>query len=312
MSPLGRLLIVRVLGGATVVVAVLAVTWLLLFLLRPTIISDGRPVLAQLGGYLERVLLHFDLGRSLAPGRPTVVARLRSGLPADLSLLAGGVVVGVGLGVGAGALAALRPRSLPVRIAEALAFFALGAPVFVTGLGLLLLLGTDIHALPTPVGIPLEYVEWRSDPLGWLLALLVPWLVLGLPLAGLCFRVMSGLTVEALDEPYLQTARAKGLTHRRAVLRHAAPSGLPPTLTLAGAATNVVLINLALLEPVFGVPGVLRDLPRVVGTTDVNLLLGITAVVAVLVTVLNLVVDLLIRALDPALRGRRGSLGSRR
>lgn len=301
-SSLARFLLLRVLTGLAVVVAVVAATWLTLFVLRPNIIDDGTPVLRQLTGYLGRVFLHFDLGTALQPGSPTVASRLRDGLPADLSLLAGGVVTGTVLGIGGGALAALRPRSLAARAAEAVAFVAFAAPVYVVGLGLLLLFGAEIAAVPIGVAIPLKYVEFGESPLRWFGALVVPWIVLGLPLAGLCFRVMSGLTVEALGEPYVQTARAKGLSRRAAVLRHAAPSGLAPTLTLAGAATNITLLNLVLLEPVFNVPGVFRDLARVVGTTDVDLLLGITLLTAVLVVGLNLVVDVLVRALDPALR----------
>ena len=304
-TSLARFLVVRVLSGAVVVVAVVAGTWLTLYLLRPNIIDDGTPVAGQLTGYLGRVFLHFDLGTALLPGDPTVASRLRAGIPADLALLVGGVLAGTTLGVGGGALAALRPRSLAVRIGEALAFVALASPVFVVGLGLLLLFGAHIATVPLGVGIPLEYVEWGESPAGWLGALLVPWLVLGLPLAGLCFRMMSGMTVEALREPYVQTARAKGVGRRATVLRHAAPSALLPTLALAGAATNTTLLNLALLEPVFGVPGVLRDLPQVVGTTDVDLLLGVTLVIAVLVVTLNIIVDVLLRALDPALRQTR-------
>ncbi len=302
-SSLGRYLLVRVVTGAAVVVAAVTLTWLTLFVLRADVIDDGTPLLRQLTGYLERAFFHFDLGVALLPGSPTVASRLREGLPADLSLLAGGVLTGTALGVAGGALAALRPRGLVARAGEAVAFVAFAAPVYVVGLGLLLLFGAEIAALPVGVGIPLQYVEWSERPTGWLGALLVPWLVLGLPLAGLCFRVMSGLTVEALDEPYVQTARAKGLTHPTVVLRHAAPSGLLPTLTLAGAATNTTLLNLVLLEPVFGVPGAFRDLSRVLGTTDVDLLLGLTLLSAILVVTLNLVVDLVLRALDPFRKG---------
>lgn len=171
--------------------------------------------------------------------------RIRESLPADLALLTGGVVIGAALGITGGALSALRPRSLAARLGEALAFVAFGAPVYVVGLSLLLLFGADIAAVPLPVAIPLHYVEFGQSPTGWLGALVVPWFVLGLPLAGLCFRVMSGLTVEALDRQYVQAARAKGISHRAVVLRHAAPSGLVGTVALVGAATNLTILNVA-------------------------------------------------------------------
>ncbi len=287
-SSFAPFLLGRVASGAAAVVAVVAATWLTLYLLRPNLIDDGTGLVPQLTGYLGRAFLHFDLGIAQLPGAPTVASRVTEGLPADLQLLLGGIVAGLALGVGGGALAALKPRSAGARAGEALAFVAYASPVFVVGLGLLLLFGADIAALPIGGGIPLEYVPFGESPARWFGALLVPWVVLGLPLAGLCFRVMSGMTVEAFGEPYVQTARAKGLTHRATVLRHAAPSGLMPTLTLAGAATNTTLLNLALLEPVFSVPGLLRDFPRVLGTTDVPLLLGMTLVIAALVVAMNL------------------------
>lgn len=159
--------------------------------------------------------------------------------------------------------------------------------------------------MPLPVAIPLQYVEFDESPTGWLAALIVPWFVLGLPLAGLCFRVMSGLTVEVQGAQYVQAARAKGLTHRAVVLRHAAPSGLIGTLTLVGAATNVTIVNLALLEPVFGIPGVYRDLPRAAGSSSPDEVLGLTLVSAVLVVTSNLLVDLVLRAIDPVFRNAR-------
>ncbi|MCW2959218.1 MAG: hypothetical protein JWO90_238 [Solirubrobacterales bacterium] len=80
---------------------------------------------------------------------------------------------------------------------------------------------------------------------------------------------MTGMTLTALGAPYVQSARAKGLGRRATVLRRAEPSGLLPTLTLTGAATSTTLVRLALLEPRSGVPGPFRELPRVIGTTDV-------------------------------------------
>lgn len=315
-NSLWRVLVARVASGAVVVVLVVAVAWMALWVLRPNIISDGTPVLRQLTGYLGRVFLHFDLGLTSGQGAPQggdgappsgtvtpVSARIRENLPADLALLTGGIVTGMVLGLGGGTLAALRPRSLVARLAEAVAFVAFAAPVYVVGLGLLLLFGAkNVAAVPLPVSIPVQYVEFGESPTGWLAALIVPWLVLGLPLAGLCFRVMSGLTVDALKAQYVQTARAKGMRHRAVVLRHAAPFGLLGTLTLVGAATNLTILNLALLEPVFGVPGVYRDLPRAAGSSSPDEVLGLTLVTAVLVVTLNLLVDLGLRAIDPLVR----------
>jgi ABC-type dipeptide/oligopeptide/nickel transport system permease component len=120
-ASLARMIAARIATGAGVVVGVVALAWLTLFVLRPNVIDDGTPVLRQLTGHLERAFLHFDLGTAKVPGSPTVASRIRAGLPADLALLAGGLVTGTAPGVAGCALAALRPRSAAARAAEAVA-----------------------------------------------------------------------------------------------------------------------------------------------------------------------------------------------
>jgi peptide/nickel transport system permease protein len=289
----------RIAGVAVVVVATTACAWLLFHALRPELFRGSDQSLPK---YLERAFLHFDFGRSEQGGQRPVADLIREGLPADVSLLAGGLVFGVGVGVAGGIACARRPRGLLSRAAQGVAMVALCAPVYVVGLMSLLFFGSDIGVIPFGIGIPLRYVEFGDSPSGWLGALIVPWIVLGLPLAGMCLRVMLGQMVEAGDEDYIRAARAKGLGEWTVLRRHVAPAALAPTAMLASAAMPLLITNVVLVEQVFSVPGVFRDLTHSIGTANTTLILGMTAVGSFLIAMTTLLFDLFLVWLDPRVR----------
>jgi peptide/nickel transport system permease protein len=291
-------------GIAVVVVAATACAWIMFHLLRPQLFSGEEDSLPR---YLERAFLHFDFGRSQQGAQRPVADLIREGLPADVSLLAGGLLFGVAAGVGGGILCARRPRGAVSRGAQAVAMVALCAPVYVVGLMALLLFGADIGMLDLGVGIPLHYIDFDHSPTGWLGALIVPWIVVGLPLAGMCLRVMLGQMVEVGGEDYIRAARAKGLSERTVLRRHVAPVALGPTATLASSAMPLLITNAVLVEQVFSVPGVFRDLTRSIGNSNTTLILGMTAVGALLIATTTLLFDLLLVWLDPRVRARAAS-----
>jgi peptide/nickel transport system permease protein len=243
----------------------------------------------------------FDFGRtSMLGGAPEVGDVLLAGLPADLQLLAGGVAAGLALGMGTAVACAGRPDGPLAHAAGAVAVVAQCAPVYVVGLFLLLTFGDRIGTAGLPAGIPLQYVGFtEGGPGRWLLAILAPWVVLGLPLAGVTFRMMRGSLRDSAGEDFLLAARARGVVPRVLRLRHHARFALAPTITLAGAATNATILNLAIVERVFGASGTFRHLDDAVASADVGLLLGLTFVTAAYVAVAGLVVDATLRRVDP-------------
>jgi peptide/nickel transport system permease protein len=296
-------LAVRLAGVAAVVVCATASAWLLVHVLRPGAFASEHGALpVRLGEFLDRAFLHFDFGASSGLPRRPVAAIIREGLPADVSLLAGGLAFGLAAGVAVALLCARRPRGVGSRALQALAMVALCAPVYVVGLGALLLFGADIGMLGVGFGIPLDYVPFTEDPLGWFTALLAPWIVLGLPLAGMVARVMLGELVEVAGEDYVRAARAKGLSEGAILRRHVAPPALAPTAMLASASTPLMLTNLVLVEQVFSVPGVFRDFTRAIGTANYPLIFGATAVGAALIGLTTLLFDLALHRLDPRVR----------
>jgi peptide/nickel transport system permease protein len=294
----------RLMGIAVVVVAATACAWIMFHALRPQLFTGQEDSLPR---YLERAFLHFDFGRSQQGGQRPVADLIREGLPADVSLLAGGLLFGLVAGVGGGMLCARRPRGTVSQAVQAVAMVAFCAPVYVVGLMALLLFGADIGRLDIGVGIPLHYVSFQHSPTGWLGALIVPWIVVGLPLAGMCLRVMLGQMVEVEGEDYIRAAHAKGLSQWTVLRHHVAPVALGPTAMLASSAMPLLITNAVLVEQVFSVPGVFHDLNHAIGTSNTTLILGMTAVGALLIAATTLLFDLLLVWLDPRVRAREAS-----
>jgi peptide/nickel transport system permease protein len=292
-----RRLASRLLGIVVVVVSATATAWLFFHWLRPSLFAGEDQTLWE---YLNRAFLHFDFGRSQQGGRAPVADLIRSGLPNDAAVLAGGLAFGLGAGIGGALWCARKPRGAASRALQAVAMAALCAPVYVVGLMALLIFGADIGAVS--LGVPLHYVDFGDSPSGWLGSIVVPWIVIGLPLAGMCLRTMLGQMVEVADEEFVRAARAKGLSERAIRCRHVAPAALAPTAMLASSAMPVLITNVVLVEQVFSIDGVFRDLTRSIGTANVPLILGMTAVGALLIAITTAIFDVLLLWLDPRVR----------
>src|SRR3954453_4448434 len=292
----------RTAGLVVVVVVAVSGTWLSAHVLRPNRFPDDeRSLPVQLADYLQRLFLHFDLGRSTSVGQRRVSDLVLQGLPADLWLLGGALAFGLIAGLAGGVFCAARSGTLASRALQGAAAFFLCAPVYVVGMALLLSLGSGI-ALSHVGLIPTRYVPFGDGPVRWCGALLVPWIVLGLPLAAMCLRMMRAEMLEALRTDCLRTALAKGLRERTALRRHAAPLAAAPAVSLAGASIPLVFTNLVLVERVFQIPGVLERTQGALAPADFPVLFGLTLVVATLVALATLAVAPTLAWLDPRTR----------
>jgi peptide/nickel transport system permease protein len=299
---LAKFLVLRLLSVAGVVVMVTALTWLSIHVLRPEpFAGDPRSLPVQLADYLKDAFLHFDLGNSWQGSQAPVSGLLREGLPADLWLLGGGMVFGLLTGLAAGTYVGARPRTLLSRVIETVAMVFLCAPVYVVGLALLLLFGIGIALGPLGF-IPLKYVPFEESPLRWLGSLIVPWIVLGLPLAGVCTRMMNSSMREILHEEFIRTALSKGISEPRMLRRHAAPAAAAPVLTLAGVTVPVMVTNMVLVELTFSIPGVFQNVRASMQNADFPVVQGTVIAAAFLVAIASLAVDVALAWLDPRIR----------
>jgi peptide/nickel transport system permease protein len=275
----------------------------MLHVLRPESWSwDHRSLMTQLLDYLKGVFLHWDFGTSWdKQGRPVSEA-LDKGIPADISLLAGGLLAGGLMGVAGGAVCATRPRTLAARVLEWLAAFFLCAPVYWVGLMVILVFSGEFGLIPIPWFKSNQYAGLTEDPLSWLQALVVPWIVLGLPLAALCLRMTRAAMVDVEHEDFLRTAAAKGLSGAAVTRRHQLPAAISPVLTLVGVNMATLITNVVLVEHAFDIPGVFRLTTSAMDDGNFPLLQGMTIVAAVMVVCANLAVDVLHAAIDPRVR----------
>ena len=304
MQSFGRFLLTRLLSVAAVVVSVTVVVFLMLHILRPERFQDGRPLITQLLDYLNRVFLHYDFGRGWDKANHRVSDQLNQGLPADVSLLVGGLVVGGVLGTAGGAICAARPRTMIARALGAAAAFFIIAPVYWVGLMLILTFGAGFGKIPIPFFETNVYEPLWRDPVAWLQALAVPWLVLGLPLAALCLRMTRAAMTDVLHEDFLRTATAKGLAERDVMRRHALPAASSPVLTLVGVNMATMLTNIVLVEHAFSVPGIFRLTTDAMDDANFPLLMAMTVAAAVMIVVANLAVDVVHACIDPRVRVR--------
>jgi peptide/nickel transport system permease protein len=147
-----------------------------------------------------------------------------------------------------------------------------------------------------------EYVPLTENPLTYLKAMWLPWLLVGLPLAAYVLRITDASLRDILQEDYMRTARAKGLAERDVIRRHALPVATPPIALMTGVNVSTVLINAALMESAFNVPGLYRLIRSAVYVRDLWVIQAMVIEGVVLVVVANALADLIQAAMDPRVR----------
>lgn len=236
-----------------------------------------------------------DLGRSATYGVPVgglIAERLAVTLP--LAALALGIAVA--LGVGLGVAAAAGQGRAPDRIASGLAQVGIAVPDFWFGILFILLFSTTLHWFSAG-GFP----GW-SDPAAAMKALLLPALALALPQAAVLTRVTRSAVLEVAGEDFVRTARAKGLSARRVLWRHAVRNALVPIVTIVGLQFSFLVAGAVLVENVFNLPGIGRLAYQSLAQRDLIVIRNVAMLFAGLVIIVNFLVDLAYLWLDPRLR----------
>ena len=261
-----------------------------------------QPITVQLGRYVARAATG-DLGFSFYFNQP--VSRLiAERLPATVLLMVASLGFAAVVGTLLGVLAARWPRG-PLSMAVTLVSLAgYAAPVFWSGLLLLLLFASVLPLFPISgmfdVSQPKQGLAYALDVLHHLV---LPTLTLGLVYLAQYSRQARAAMLDALGADYVRTARAKGLPERRVVLKHALRNALIPVVTLIGLQFSQLLAGAVLVETVFGWPGMGRLVLDSILRRDYPTLLGVLVVSALLVMAANLVTDLCYRLIDPRLEG---------
>lgn len=255
-------------------------------------------VSAQLGNYLWR-LVRFDLGFSAIYGKPvaTVIAER---LPATLLLMTAALSFAFFFGLVFGVIAARGVNKWPDTLISSLGLIFYATPSFWFGLMAIVVFSVYLQWLPAG---GLEDITggqtgiWRTLDIAR--HLILPTLTLGLIFLAIYLRIMRASMLEVLNLDFVRTARAKGLDETSVVVRHVLRNALLPMVTLIGLQAGTMLGGSVVVESVFSLPGLGRLAYESVVQRDLNTLLGIIFVSALLVISVNFVVDILYARLDP-------------
>jgi peptide/nickel transport system permease protein len=260
------------------------------------------PWYQQYYDYMKRLVLHGDFGYSYQ-NNIAVRQQIFDRLPATASLAVGGAGVWVLSGIAVGIVSAVRRRTLLDRVTMTAALVAISAPVYWLGLVMLYLFSSDIGKFKVPFfhGAG-SYVPLTQDPSAWFQSLLMPWLVLAAAFAALYARLLRGNLIEVMSEDYIRTARAKGLSERRVVLKHGVRSAINPIVTAAGLDIGILLGGAILTESVFNIPGIGRLAFDSIQNADLPMIQGTVLLGAFFIILANLVVDVIYAFLDPRVR----------
>src|SRR5437762_1341412 len=181
------------------------------------------------------------------------------------------------------------------------ALLAISAPVYWLGLVWLYLLANGIGVVKIFDGAG-TYTGLTANPSQWFGSLLLPSLVLAASFAAFYARLLRGNLIEVMSEDYIRTARAKGLSERRVILRHGVQSAITPIVTAAGLDLGILLGGAILTESVFNIPGVGRLAYDSIQNSDLPVIQGTVLLGAFFIITANLVIDVLYAFLDPRVR----------
>ena len=247
-----------------------------------------QPLWRQYLRYLGRIA-HGDLGPSFKSPDRTVNEIIADKLPVSLELGGWSMLIALGLGLPLGVVAAVKKNSPLDYVCSAFGMIGICVPTFVLGPLLALSLGVYLRWFHVSGW---EYPEDR----------ILPGVTLGFVYAGYIMRLTRGGMLEVLSQDYIRTARAKGASEARTVLRHALRGGLLPVVTFLGPAVAGILTGSFVIETVFQIPGLGREFVNSAFSRDYTLVLGTVILYASLIVVCNLAVDIAQVWLNPKLK----------
>ncbi len=247
-----------------------------------------QPIWRQYTNYLGRIL-RGDFGPSFKYSNRTVNEIIGQKLPVSLEL--GGLALGVALLIGLplGVLAAVRRNSWLDYLASSTGMLGICVPTFVLGPLLVLLFAIHLRWVNAS-----GWYDWTDRVL--------PALTLGFVYAAYLMRLTRGGMLEVLNQDYIRTARAKGASETRIVLRHALRGGLLPVISFLGPAVAGILTGSFVIETIFQIPGLGREFVNSAFNRDYTLVLGTVILYASLIVVCNLAVDVVQVWLNPKLK----------
>lgn len=262
----------------------------------PELIAETRqklgitdPFLVQFGRYLWN-LLHGDFGMSWYTGRP-VAERLFSAIPFTVTLSLCSMLVALLISVPLGILAAVNRNTVSDYVISVFAMIGVSAPTFWVGTMLLLWFSLGLRMLPSAYD-----GTWRS--------MVLPTITQGFNMLASIVRTQRSSMLEVLSSDYIRTARAKGVSRFSATYKHALRNAVLPSITVAGLDFSLLVGGSVAIETVFAIPGVGRLMIDNIKLHDTPTVIGCMVFVSVMVSIINLLVDILYGLIDPRIKAQ--------
>lgn len=303
-----RFIVRRLLVTVPMVLVVITLTWALIRLAPGNFYASERklpaaieknirakygldqPWYTQYGKVMGNIL-RLDFGNSLRYENETVNEVLRRTVPVSAAIGTCAYLLALLVGVTFGTLAALKQNSKLDYAAMGLSMLGISFPNFVLGPILVLVFSLSLYWLPP--------ARWNGFP-SW--NLLLPVLTLSAVYMAYIARLTRAGMLEVLRSDYIRTARAKGLTERQVVMRHALRGGLLPVVSFTGPALAILITGTVVVERIFAMPGLGNYFINANLNRDEPLILGIVAFTSILVLIFNLLVDVAYGFIDPRIR----------
>ncbi len=314
---MGRFIVRRLIGMVLVLFAVSILTFLIF-----QVIPGGDPAVRMAGKNSTPVQIesirrtwHFDDNvfqqyfytmKQVFSGdlvsytdRTNVTHQIVIGLPRTFALAIGAAIIWMALGIALGLFSAVRAGKTSDRLLTVLALIGVSMPVFWVGALMTYYLGYKAGLFPNG-----GYVEIGQGGLWqWVYHLIMPWTALAILFIGVYSRIVRSSVLDTINDDYVRTARAKGISERRVLTRHVLRNSLIPVVTLWGLDFGIVIAGGAVLtESVFNLQGVGQYYAEAIGRLDVPPVLEVTLLGACFIVVLNTIVDIFYAVLDPRIR----------
>jgi peptide/nickel transport system permease protein len=262
------------------------------------------PLIVQFFRYIGDILPFiggdgFNFGFSYQSNQE-VLPQILDRLPATIFLTAGAVLLWLSIGIPIGMISAVKTGSWLDRLLMGVALIAISAPVYFLGLVALFLFDDSIGRFPLLPGSG-AYQD-ATTFFGKAEALIMPWCVLAAAFAAIYARFLRGNLIDTMQEDYIRTARAKGLSERRVILRHGVRSAITPIVTLLGLDIGILLGGAILTETVFNIQGIGRFAYEAIVRFDLPVIQGTVLFGAFFIVIMSLIVDILYAFIDPRVR----------
>ena len=248
-----------------------------------------QPFIIQYARYLGN-LLQGDLGRSYLQ-KTEVSTLIGARLPASLLLMMGAIACELILGITMGVVAALRRGTATDNTLMMASFIGVSAPQFVVGLLMLYVFAVQLHWFPI-------------GGYGTFAHLVLPSITLGILGSGWYSRMMRSSMIDVLRQDFIRTARAKGLSRIRVLMRHALPNAVLPIIAMIGIDVGIFMGGIVVVESVFGWPGIGQLAWQAIQRVDIPIIMGVTLVSACAIVIGNLVADIASLFADPRIKVR--------